>query len=327
MRLNFWPFTVLSKWWNSPGQSPALELPQDEHVSVRVASITAPSKIKDDLAGIPLLTEIIKNAEGICTREALANIRKPAIPALIELFKENDDQAFIELLTIGEPAVSPLIDLFKDPDENIRDRASLFLAEMNVSGVRGIAPALRQALKDNDPLVLTYALKSLSKTRFSCIQELSPDISEFLKNPDENVRAAAVKVLGRFSKKAEEILPHLERALTDPKPSVRAAVIAAIGRVGARGTTWNPKLNVLPTIIAVSKDPEPIVRIAAAKEFTRGIFINKESILRLVQLAADPEPAVKETANAIILRIGKPALKIMLELLQKDSKTCSTLTS
>lgn len=103
--------------------------------------------------------------------------------------------------------------------------------------------------------------------------DVNPQIANFLKDPDADVRAAAASALGNVNAPStdprnyreiypETATPALKDALKDPSPKVRAAAVQALGEMRPSDIEDD-----IEPLVASLKDPDTSVALSAAKAF------------------------------------------------------------
>lgn len=158
----------------------------------------------------------------------------PDIPALIADLKspceEVSGKANLTLIRVGEPAVPALVELLKDEDARLRARAATTLWGMGSKGKAGV-PALALALADPDldvRLASAMALEGMGPDT----KEAMPALMRALKDREGRVRQWAAKALGKMGPAAKDALPALvEASKFDP---IRPAAEEAISQIRAQ---------------------------------------------------------------------------------------------
>jgi HEAT repeat protein len=198
------------------GNTALLVALKDENDDVRELAVDALGSIRKASA-IPGLIEIMKNDENSdvrgCAARALGDIGVPAIPALIEILKDEELRlhAAEELVFIGVPAIPSLSGGLKDGNCGVREYAAIALGNiaMNNRGDAEILKALHslvEALTDEDQRVrdkAAWALENILQG-FKTIEQ----IIEIEKQIDESYRNLTMKHggLDRVSVKPMELI-------------------------------------------------------------------------------------------------------------------------
>jgi HEAT repeat protein len=229
-----------------------------------------------------LKSNIIRSAVG-----ALAKLGKPALPAMLHIFKitpinEVKAETAKGLGSIGDrSAFNQLIEAINDKDERVRQGViialgkigepkafNLVLAALSDSSLnvrlaavgalgelgdsQGVKPLL-QSVKDTDNIVREEAISSLLKLDKRLALNV---LLEALHDPHANVRRLAVQELGFLGdKKAVEPLIN---ALKDEFSGVRFYAMAALGRLG-------DKRAIEPIKHLLETDEDKLVKETAAK--------------------------------------------------------------
>jgi hypothetical protein len=113
-----------------------------------------------------------------------------------------------------------LVNSLQDKDENIRSIAAEALERLEVRDKLDFFTKLLASGGKLDKLRATYALGNLRGPQVTAL------LVKVLKDPIEDVRAAAVRVLGKFSD--NRVLVHLAESLNDQSPIVVREAIEAL---------------------------------------------------------------------------------------------------
>jgi HEAT repeat protein len=143
-------------------------------------------------------------------------------------------------------------------EPNYAPEAALALSFMGSAAV----PALREAIKSDEPMVRREALRSLGKLRERASidpQIVVPCLLELSNDGDPSVRNVAVTYLGIVRDSPQKEVAGLIKALGDPEASVRQA--AAIG-LAAYGGLAEPAL---PALKKAAADPDEDVKREAGR--------------------------------------------------------------
>ena len=127
-------------------------------------------------------------------------------------------------------------------DKNFSPEAALALSFMGSAAV----PALRDAIKSDEPAVRREALRSLGKLRERASidpQLVVPVLLESLEDPDPAVRNVAVTYLGIVRDLPEKSVAGLIKALADEQPEVRQAAAVALSAYGLLAEPAIPALK------------------------------------------------------------------------------------
>ena len=162
-------------------------------------------------------------------------------------------------------------------------------------------PDLIAALKDPEPFVRMAAARALAK-----IGSSSPEVLAALraaaKDEKKHVRDGATEAYQTLcdalvDKARKEDVPALIVSLKDPDPSLRIAAARALARVGSISP------DVLAALRVAAKDEEKKVRDAAITA-CEGLVTKapRDDVLALIVALKDPEPFIR---RAVVRRLGK----------------------
>jgi len=240
-----------------------LKMFKDRDPEYRKKAIDALTLIgTEDKRVLPILIKALKDR--YVSRDAanaLGNIGKDAVPALLPLLKGKDSElrkwAAVALSGIGpegKEAIPGLIECLEDEDANLRSWAAGALGQMAPKSKAAI-PALIKLL-DKDDLGNTQGrgggtIDALSRFR----EQAVPALTEALKDPSEKIRAGAAGCLAMIGKPAKGAVPALILALRDKNVQVRKNAGLALARM---------EDDALPALVEAMKDKEPEIRAAAA---------------------------------------------------------------
>jgi vesicle coat complex subunit len=115
---------------------------------------------------------------------------------------------------------------------------------------------LEKQLQDREPAVRAKAALDLSKHGAAAAKTV-PALIEALKSNDSALRQNAALALGRIGPAANQAVPALTQALVDSEWTVRRHAVIALGEIG------DPQA--LPAVLAAARDPDSLVRKAAAE--------------------------------------------------------------
>jgi tetratricopeptide (TPR) repeat protein len=222
------------------------------------------------------------------------------IPGLLEKLKDEDppvrEAAAKALAGIGKPAVPALSEALKHDEQRVRIGATRALVLLK-GDAKGSIPALVDALDDQSSMVRFGAGRALESIGTDAI----PALIQGLNGSKERVRYHSILALSKFGPKAKDGIPALAAALAMPAAApaseslhrddsgkvtrseyermrmqnfVRAAAADALGAMGAVAKP------ALPVILEAMNDKEPSVsnRAREAKmridpdDFERGIL-------------------------------------------------------
>lgn len=159
----------------------------------------------------------------------LAKRGPSSIPALI--YALEDESEPMRAVTVGylakfgDKSIGPLTQALRDRDSNRREGAAICLALIARRGnasmaIREALPALRKALKDDDPRVRVQAARAvwiLDKMP----NEVVPVLRELWNGGSLKVRFQCARVLEEIGPDAKEAAPALRESLKDQNELVR----------------------------------------------------------------------------------------------------------
>jgi len=213
---------------------------------------------------LPLLRRFLNRPNEdlhLVTFQIIRRIGPPAIPLLVDLFRD-------KRVSIRRSAVDPLIDLA--PETEI------------------FQPALRGALRDEDPQVAGDAARALGALG----QKASPSVLALvrtLSHEDAYVRIYAAEALASIGPDAAAATVDLAKALDDPIPGVRWAACEALATIGPAAQ------SAVPQLIEALTDEFLYVRIFAAGAL--GSIGPKARTAREALTAAANDPALRDEAE------------------------------
>jgi outer membrane protein assembly factor BamB/HEAT repeat protein len=226
------------------------------------------------------------------------------------LNRRNEDlhlETFEIIRRIGPPAIPLLVELLRDERTSFRRFAADALIDLPPD-TEWIQPALRRALRDEDPMVAGDAARALGALR----QRASPSVRTLVKTlSHENpyVRIYAAEALASIGPKASAATKDLARALGDPIPGVRWAAAEALGSIGPAAQ------SAVPRLIEALNDEFLYVRICAAGAL--GSLGPKAQTAREALRAAANDPTMRYEAEWALNRIagvesGKPVVSLLV---------------
>ena len=214
---------------------------EDEDWHVPHLAATALGRIGPEArAAIPALTAIVADERNDTqlrhsAAEALGRLgpeARAAIPALIETLSGESAhvawQAAATLGVFGGQAVPGLIEAFssESSDRKVRCRAADALGRIGPDA-RCAAEALIEALSDAQPATGFYSEEPLMRIGPVCVEHLI----RALRSGDEDIRANAARILGRFGPEAKAAVDPLVAALKDKNEYVRCQAAHALAKI------------------------------------------------------------------------------------------------
>ena len=196
----------------------------------------------------------------VIARDALLQGSPRSLPLLRRLFNlPNEDlhERTLEIIRrIGPPAIPLLVELLRDERVSIRRGAVDVFIDLTPH-TEGIQQALRQALSDEDAMVVGDAARALGALG----NRASPSVGALvrtLSHEDPYVRVYAAEALASIGPKAAAATKDLAKAVGDPIPGVRWAACEALASIGPAAE------SAVPQLIEALEDEFLYVRIFAA---------------------------------------------------------------
>jgi HEAT repeat protein/outer membrane protein assembly factor BamB len=213
------------------------------------------------------------------------------------LTSDNEDlhqQTFEIIRQIGPPAIPLLVELLFHQQVSFRRFAADALIDLPPE-TESIQPALRRALRDEDPMVagdVARALGALGKRASPSVRALVKALS----HEEPYVRIYAAEALASIGPEAAAATKDLARALDDPIPGVRWSAGEALAGIGPAAQ------SAVPELIEALKDEFLYVRICAAGAL--GSIGPKAQAAREALRASANEPALRNQAEWALNRIA-----------------------
>jgi HEAT repeat protein len=137
---------------------------------------------------------------------------------------------------------------------------------------------------------------------------LVSDLTNLLKESEEDVRKTAVEVLGNVGPEAKEAVPDLVEAANDKYIAVREAAVRVLGKIGPDAVA-----AVSALIKVLQDDVDVDVRSSAAVAL--GNIGHQRAVLALIK-ALEPDEYVRYFASEASGRIGEPAVPNLIVALK-----------
>jgi HEAT repeat protein len=211
------------------------------------------------------------------TVQALAELGKPAIPALIKALESDSfivrQGAAEALRQIGDPAIPALIKALDSKNARIRWNAVLsisnicsnetfsalskHLKEPNVKIRRIVANSLYtgKICTQEGPIPVPEGTLASHDIPLLSLQEIIFSLREtLLKDPDAQVRSSVASALGSIGPTAKDAVPDLVQALNDTNPQVRSNAASALEKMGTDAK------DAVPDLIKALHDQDAEVR-------------------------------------------------------------------
>ena len=203
-------------------------------------------------------------------------------------------ETFEIIRQIGPPAIPLLVELLRHERTSFRRYAADAFIDLTPDSER-IQPALRRALRDEDPMVAGDAARALGALGPRASPSI-PALVETLSHEDPYVRVYAAEALASIGPKAGVATKDLARALGDLIPGVRWAAAEALASIGPAAQ------SAVPQLIDALKDDFLYVRICAAGAL--GSLGPKAHAARDALRAAAHDPAMRYEAEWALDRIA-----------------------
>jgi HEAT repeat protein len=169
--------------------------------------------------------------------EALAKMGEPAVPALVEVVK-NDRASWgtcqPTFAKIGAPAVPPMIELLKGEDTGLQAFAAGVISQMGERGADAL-PALMEGVRESKE---TRGPKAKGPTLPSTVIDPSGNFS---------VRSLYVAAIGKLGPKGKPAIPLLLELIRGQNKAIAIVAMDALGDIGPDAA------EAVPTLIDVVK--------------------------------------------------------------------------
>ena len=207
-----------------------------------------------------------------------------------------------QLANLGKPAVPALIEALDDVDGNVRWQAIVALGRIGAPAATVATRDLVKALDDTDPDVRTSAADTLGK-----LKRREPHVIESLRplttDPHGQVRSAAWWALWELADD-QRARTRLIKLLADKDWMVSQAASKYLATIGTPA--------VAPLIGALEKSPQQ-GQAAAADSLAQIGAAAQPAVLALQSLLAHDHTAVATAASRALGQIGPAALPVLLE--------------
>lgn len=181
------------------------------------------------------------------------------------------------------------------------------LQEAVVEALGQMGPAARPALPSLAKAVARTADLDLAIQRTTDAILNAPDsqeidlLSQQLRSRDASMRLRAAKALGDIGARARAAIPAITAALNDTDGDVRRAAITAWRLIQPNA---KPTEALMRAIAADLTDPDPSLRLMAARTLGRIGPLAAPAAATLEMLRTDPDPDVRRAAAEAIARIA-----------------------
>jgi HEAT repeat protein len=177
--------------------------------------------------------------------KALVEIGPPAVPALFELFKDDQQTSDLAaagvLRAIGPAILASVVERLKDPDRRIRGGAAQTIAKFG-GEAKNAVPALLVVLNNADPGLRSYVLSALAEIGAES-KPAVPQLTKLLNDDSYAVRDGAIRALGEIGPEARTAVPALAFLLEDSDETIRCTTALALGKIGTAAMPAAPALR------------------------------------------------------------------------------------
>jgi HEAT repeat protein len=271
----------------------------DADLHVRTAAFEALANLSPpSIDAAPLFIDGLSKSEfHASARIGLARLASSAIPALHKCTTRPAPDVrmqAVELLSrhVGtDPrAQVALVDFVNDTDGAVAGRAAAALVSLREKDL----PFVKQHLAAPQPKVRMWALNEIRKVQPPLIDDIAP----LLDDPDESVRTEAYEAIRGVWQ------------VDDPSILYAPQAKNVAERInGIRLLPFFKDLKKYDMMLAAMEDPNPDVRLAAARALGRSLTSGR-AVQRLVEaMKNDPSPAVRADA-AMSLRAARSTMNV-----------------
>jgi HEAT repeat protein len=250
----------------------------------------------------------VPNANALSTFIDVSEVRK--------LLKHYEDQSGVKLALETQSGVGgdasglpKLLAELRSRDAEVRTRAAQALGDLGPDAQTAI-PSLFKALKDRDENVARQAARSLRVIGAPSRDDL-PLLIGGLRDASPRVRDYAVDALGKMGPEARLAVPELVQLLKakETDPELRQQAARCLGQIGPAAATQG-----VPALSRALKDPEAMVREAAADALSKFGGQAKSAVPSLLAVLADRETTVRRAALSALAQIGPEAREALPKL-------------
>jgi HEAT repeat protein len=199
-------------------------------------------------------------------------------------------EAFRRLTEMGEPAVPTLVDLFRENDTPVTSDASNALATLGPRAA-GAVPELLEILDENNPALQSRAAWILSRIGRPA-EAAVPSLTRLLQHPNPRLREAVAQALAGIGGSGHVAL---ERARTSDDARRREAAV--------HGMTAHPldPTSRRDIVAAAIADSSASVRLRGVELLMTVRGVEAEALVEyLVKVLNDPDPRVNHAAHSTL---------------------------
>jgi HEAT repeat protein len=219
--------------------------------------------------------------------------------------------SLFDLEEAARPAIPALQQALRDTDSYVRLNAGATLLNLDVEE-NIVLPAIRELLRHPEPRTQVAAARFLSGN--VPFIEIFAVLTTALKNPDDEVRIDASKVLDDAKTLPPDALPVLVQSLKDPNAKVRRNVASALDVYESKGTA------ALSALIPALKDSDRDVRFEVLDAITSMGTWGKEALPHISEvIRKDSDPGIRRQALRSLEWIdpeGRTSVPVLLEALR-----------
>jgi HEAT repeat protein len=241
-----------------------------------------------DLAALLRDPEPRVRVYGCTALGAIGPEAKAFAPDLAALLNDKDSEvrsaaawALGELPPLPVGRVEDAVKMMRENAHNIRANALFVLRRSGPEAIAAARKELLGLLKNTDPAMRIWAIKSLSETWVEDKRNL-PAIIDLQKDDEIDVRLAAVAAMCKLDPAGQEISPVLSKLLKGGDSRVRDFTVEALADIHP------PIKSALPDLIACLRDSDVRVRRSAARAIGEFGPDAKSAIPELVNLIGRP---------------------------------------
>lgn len=255
-----------------------------------------------------------KAAESIAT---LKNGSNEVIKEIIQQMQTANQYVKVDYLKalarIGRGAsfvVQDILIYLDDPYTGVRQATLEALGNMTPARVKdsgGLAKMIEK-MKDDDPLVVETAIKSIASLKTGA-SDMLPEVIKMTMSKNNRISAAARHAIPEISPGTKAAIPGLTQLLS-PKYPV-AVRILAIDSLALMGPEANDAVD---DLIPLSQDANNEVKVAAVSALTKIGRPSNESVPDLIKLLKHKNVNIKLRAIAELAEMGKAASSALFSL-------------
>ncbi len=273
-----------------------------------------------------------------------------AVDALVDQLSAYPPQrryrASVALGHIGRPALAALQTALKSRDANVRAAAADALGVMESEAAPAV-DRLARLLEDSEEAVRLAAAEALGKIGGPAVDAVKP----MLVSSKPEVRAAAAAAVGFLGKVEPAISGSLAELAKDESPAVRAAALQALVKLHGVSAKHAPLFGdalfgedetvrrAAFNAIAAARDvPDTLLVTMMRKAGTATEEVQRDVVFLLGRHAsprsgavdallrlAENKPALREPVLRSLVRMGSPAVPVLLEALREHPQSADLL--